>query len=60
MSSFMWDLRKDVDVQYFINYLNTVVPGKWCFSEKELGVCRRTPNNFIDSADCSLKIEKSW
>jgi hypothetical protein len=32
----MWDLRKDVDVQYFINYLNTVVPGKWCFSEKEL------------------------
>jgi hypothetical protein len=25
-----------------------------------LGVCRRTPNNFIDSVDCSLKIEKSW
>jgi len=23
-----------------------------------LGVCRRTPNNFIGSVDCSLKIEK--
>jgi hypothetical protein len=25
-----------------------------------LGVCRRTPKNSIDSAHCSLKIEKSW
>jgi len=25
-----------------------------------LGACRRTPNNFVDSVDCSLKIEKSW
>ncbi len=25
-----------------------------------LGVCRRTPNNFIDSVNCSLKIENSW
>jgi hypothetical protein len=32
----MWDLRKDADVQYFVNYLNTVVPGKGCFSENEL------------------------
>jgi hypothetical protein len=27
---------------------------------RRIGVCRRTPKNFIDSANCSLKIEKSW
>jgi hypothetical protein len=30
------DLRKDADGQYFVNYLNTVVPGEWYFSENEL------------------------
>ncbi len=28
-------------------------------NRKGIGACRRTPNNLIDSVNCSLKIEKS-
>jgi len=34
--------------------------GKTGYKLQGLGACRRTPNNFVDSVDCSLKIEKSW
>jgi hypothetical protein len=63
--------NREVDIYMSSRYrLTTIIPLRenpvmnvYLFTKEELdhflGVCRRTPNNFIDSVDCSLKIEKS-